>query len=101
MGAPGSDLARQLEEDGWELLSRAPLHARRERGERVEVLRAAGEGRARYTVTFPVGEEEFRRSEGGGARCRVVTRTLKETTVVAEAGDLPAAVAAALREGAR
>jgi threonine dehydratase len=75
-----------LEGEGWDVVSESPFEARRERGERVEVLRAGPDGRVRYTLTRAVGDEEFRRVQEGDVSCRVVTRSYRETTVIAEAG---------------
>lgn len=90
---------RELEEDGWEVLSEAPLEARREWGERVEIVRAGHDGRFRYTVTSPLGEEEFRRVSVGDSQCRVVSRNYRETTVTGELQDMSllAALAAAIQ----
>lgn len=76
----------RLEAEGWEVLPGASLRARRDRGERVETLHAAG-GRLRYTLTHVVGEEATARAEDGAGRYRAVARTYRETTVTAEYED--------------
>ena len=81
----------QLEEDGWEVIpscagDEGVLEARRERGERVETLHAARDGRLRYTLTRPVGEEGFRREGEGEEALRVVSRTYAEVTVTGSVG---------------
>ncbi|MDP9380139.1 MAG: hypothetical protein M3Q29_08315 [Chloroflexota bacterium] len=76
-----------LEDEGWEVMDESHLEARRDRGDRVEVLRVGTDGRVRYTVTRVVGEEEFRRVRYEDVFCRVVSRSYQETTVTAEVGD--------------
>lgn len=76
-------LIRDLEEQGWDVVPGEVVAARRERGERVEVLQIA-QGRLRYTVTRAVGDEEFRRMQDNPIPLRVVSRLYRETTVTAE-----------------
>ncbi len=78
-----SQLIRTLEEQGWDITQGEVVAARRERGDRVEVLQVA-EGRLRYIVTRSVGDEDFRRVQDGPIPLRVVTRSYRETTVTAE-----------------
>jgi hypothetical protein len=99
----GAEL-RWLEDDGWDLVSQAPLEARRQRGEHVETFVAGADGRLRYTVTRPIGEEDFRRVRAGDLRCKVITRAYAKTSVTAEPGAMSLraalmAAAAAAREG--
>lgn len=100
------DVARWLEDEGWEVLSENSddgLEARRQRGERVEVLVIGTDDRIQYALTRPIGEEEFRRVGDGERQCRVISRTYKETTVTTEAtensilADVRAAIQAATR----
>ncbi|MEJ7654257.1 MAG: hypothetical protein WKH64_13510 [Chloroflexia bacterium] len=81
------EVANWLEDEGWDVQTRSGdegLEARRERNEKVEVLRAGADARLRYTTTHPVGEEEFERFEARGVVGRVVSRRYVETTVVLE-----------------
>lgn len=93
------ETVRWLEKEGWDLLPGDGLQARRERGERVEILRAIGEGRLRYTLTQSLGDEEFRRTVEENVLLRAVSRMYRETTVTAEfpEGGLRTALQAAQR----
>lgn len=94
-----TDIIEWLEREGWETLARDVLQARRERGERVEVLRVTSEGRFRYTVTRPLGDEDFRRVSAGAGQLRVISRAYSQTTVTGEAtdADLISSLQAAIR----
>ncbi len=76
-------LIRELEDQGWDVTQREVVAARRERGDRVEVLQVA-ERRLRYTLTHAVGDEDFRRVQDSAVPLRVVSRSYRETTVTAE-----------------
>jgi hypothetical protein len=93
------DDARHLEDDGWELIRREPIEARRDRGERSEKLFATENSRLRYTRTRLVVEEQFSLVHAGIYECRVVSRTQEETTVTTDVieGRLVEAIAAVLR----
>ncbi len=92
------DIAKHLEDDGWEIIRREPFEARRDRGDQCEILFVAEDGRLRYTRTRLVGEEHFSLVHAGANECRVVSRTEDETTVTTNAidGRIAEAIAAAL-----
>ncbi len=82
------DLVSWLEQEGWDLLSvpadgDGGLEARRDRTGRVETVHIGTDGRLRYTVARPVGDEEFRRLTDGERQYKVVSRSYTETTVTA------------------
>jgi len=93
------DVARRLEEDGWEIVLRDPIEARRNRGEQSEALYIGKNGRLRYTRTRLVGDEQFSRVREDDRLYRVVSRTEEETTVTTDAPEnrLAETIAAALR----
>ncbi len=78
-----NEIIRWLRDEGWDILTVDLLEARRDRGDWVEVLIAAADGRVRYTLTRLVGDEEFRRATEGDQTYRVITRTYRETSVTA------------------
>lgn len=96
---PGSfgQLIRELEEQGWDVLPGEAFAARRERGERVEMLYVFP-GQLRYTLTRATGDEEFHRVQDAAVPLRVISRSYRETTVTAEfpEEDLLAAAEAAM-----
>ncbi len=93
------EVAKHLEDDGWEIIRREPFKARRDRGEQSEALFVAENGRLRYTRTRLVGEEQFNLVRDGAHECRVVSRTRDETTVTTDVikDRLAEAIEAALR----
>ncbi len=93
------DVARHLEDDGWEVIRREPIEARRDRGEQSEILFVAENSRLRYTRTRLVGEEQFSLVHAGAHACRVVSYTQEETTVTTDVIEdrLAEAIAAVLR----
>lgn len=93
------DVGRRLEDEGWELMRREPIEARRDRGEQSEVLFIAENGRLLYTRTRLIGEEQSGLVREGAHECRVVSRTQDETTITTDVIEdrLLEAIAAALR----
>lgn len=82
------DLISWLEQEGWDVLSvpadgDGGVEARRDRAGRVETVQIGADGRLRYTVTRPVGDEDFRRLTDGQQQYKVVSRSYTETTVTA------------------
>ena len=93
------DDARRLDDDGWEIIRREPIEARRDRGEQSERLFATENSRLRYTRTRLIGEEQYSLVHAGAHECRVVSRRQEETTVTTDVieGRLAEAIAAVLR----
>ena len=93
------DIAQHLENTGWEIIRREPIEARRDRGEKSELLFVTGNSRLRYTRTQLVGEEQSSLVRAGTHECRVVSRTQAETSVTTDVieGRLAEAIAAVMR----